>query len=496
MKFTGVRLSPAAFRRGFGRCLRPLSLGLGGIALTAAMSIFAYLLHFNLSAIGSLYLLLVVLVALRWSFTQATIISVAAVFCLNYLFVPPIFEFQVADRENWIALVTFESAALLVSGVSSKLRSHVAQVELQRARTAKLYELSRAILLIDGQSSTSEQLSALIRELIQVEAVDIWVVYESDPLSSAWPSPAVTGSALAAYLEAVDSDYPRLRITKRVLKLGTRPIGAMVLRGWVTDSLLADAVASLAAVAIERARAIQKEARAEAERNTEQLRTAVLDGLAHGFKTPLTAIQTASSGLLEIDEQLTPTQAELVSIIDEQATALSQLTTRLLQTAALEATEVRLRRSKVSIVSLLKDMIEDQDIKTRARVKICAPHDLTEIEVDAPLIYLALLQLIDNAARYSGDDRRIDVNVTQNELETKVEVANDGPSIRPENLDRIFERFYRGLETSHGPSGTGLGLSIVKKTAEAHGGRAWVESGNGSTRFFVTIKQYRGADNV
>jgi len=256
---------------------------------------------------------------------------------------------------------------------------------------------------------------------------------------------------------------------------------------------MADAVASLAAVAFERAFALQKENRAEAERNTERLRTAVLDGLAHGFKTPLTAIQTASSGLLAIDPQLTPTQAELVSIIDEQATALSRLTTRLLQTAALEAGEVRLRRSKISIVSLLEDVLEEEEETTRARVNISAPEDLTAIEVDAQMIRLALLQLIDNAAKYSVGTRMIDVTVTQDETETTIEVANGGSSIRPEEQERIFERFYRGLEAAHGPSGTGLGLSIVKKTAEAHGGRAWVECEDDMTQFFFVIEHHKGA---
>ena len=133
---------------------------------------------------------------------------------------------------------------------------------------------------------------------MQVEAVDLWVVYEVGLLPAILQSPVEKDSALETYIDEADSDDPELRVTRRVLKIGPTPIGAMVLRGWENDSLLADAVASLAAVAFERAGALQKESRAEAERNTERLRTTVLAGLAHGFKTPLTAIQTASSGLL------------------------------------------------------------------------------------------------------------------------------------------------------------------------------------------------------
>ena len=472
MNLSLAKLHAAAFRRDSGRWLRHVLLSLLSIAGTTVLAVAAFRLHFNLSAIGSLYLLLVVFVALRWGFVQATVISVTAVFCMNYLFIPPIFEFQVADPENWIAVAIFETAALLVSGLSSKLRIHAAQMELERARTAKLYALSRAILLIDGRGSASEQLAALIQEFVLVDAVDLWVVYEGGPLPTVRQSPVEAGSALETYIEEADSDNPELRVTRRVLRLGPTPIGAMVLRGWENDPLLADAIASLAAVALERARALQKESRAEAERNTERLRAAVLDGLAHGFKTPLTAIQTASSGLLEIDQELTPTQTELVSIIDEQATVLNQMTTRLLQTAALEAKEVRLRRSNISILCLLESMLAELEEIIRSRVKLMVPRDLMEIEVDVQMIHLALLQLIDNAAKYSVGRRMIEVRVAQDEMETRIEVANGGPPIKPEEREHIFERFYRGIDTAHGPSGTGLGLSIVKQTAEAHGGRA------------------------
>jgi len=109
------------------------------------------------------------------------------------------------------------------------------------------------------------------------------------------------------------------------------------------------------------------------------------------------------------------------------------------------------------------------------------------------MMRLALLQLIDNAAKYSVGKRAIEVTVTQDQRETTIEVANGGSSIRPEERERIFERFYRVLEPAHGPSGTGLGLSIVKKTAEAHGGRAWVECEDDTTRFFFVVEHCEGA---
>ena len=468
-----------------------VSVSLWTLLVVSAIGAVAYMLHFNLSAIGSVYLMLVVLVSLRWGFAQATVASVMAVVCMNYLFVPPIFEFQVADPENWISLGTFETAALVVSGLSHKVLQHAAQVEVQRDRTAKLYELSRAILLIDGRISTTEQLAALIREVVHVRDVDLWVTYDDSSPSTGVQPADYSGGALEAFRAGADDHDETSHRTRRILRLGTTPIGALVLHGWEHDSLLADAVASIAAVAIERARSIQKENRAAAERNTEQLRTAVLDGLAHGFKTPLTAIQTASSGLLAIDH-MTPIQTELVTLIDEQATMLARMTTRLLQTAALESRDIHLRRSRTSIRSLVEDLIGAQDDSIRSRLKLVAPSEGISIDVDAPMMESALLQLIDNAAKYSRVGETITVTIDQTEEETIVIVENVGPPIQAEERSRIFERFYRGEAAIHGPSGTGLGLSVAKKTAEAHGGRVWVESTEELTRFFFSVENYRG----
>ncbi len=453
--------------------LRHAVFGLLLVGLTAGG---AFLLRLNLSGAGSVELLLVVLVALRLGYFQATVVSIGAVFALNYLFTPPIFKFTVADPQNWISLGTFEAAALLVSRLSSKVRSNAALAEARQLRTLKLFELSRAILLIDGRNSVTEQLSALIRELIQVEQVEIRVTANQTGDLSSTPS----------LQDEPEIDDPILRLSRRVLRLGTAPIGNIILTGWDTDILLADAVGSLAAIAIERARAIQRENRAEAERDVEQLRTTVLDGLAHGFKTPLTAIQTASSGLLAIDH-LTPTQTELVSIIDEQATRLNHMTTRLLQTASLETREVRLRRSPVMITDLLDRALALQEADTRQRVDRYVPLDLSPDLIDPAMVETALAQLLDNAARYSVINTRIQVWIAQEAFETSVVVVNEGPSIRPQDRDRIFERFYRGVDPAHGPTGTGLGLSIVKKTAEAHGGRAWVECDAGVVRFNFTL---------
>jgi two-component system sensor histidine kinase KdpD len=251
---------------------------------------------------------------------------------------------------------------------------------------------------------------------------------------------------------------------------------------------MADSIASLAAIALERARAFEKQSYAEAARQSEQLRTAVLDALAHAFKTPLTAIRTASSGLLEAGH-LDPAQEDLVTLIDEESDKLNALSTRLLQTARLEASETKLRKETVLIPQLIDEILtkhSDQLGGHLAQVSItnqrCATYG------DRELLGTAIMQFIDNAAKYSTPGSPIAIAVDDRDGEVLISVHNEGSKVRAEDRERIFERFYRSPGSNHRAPGTGLGLSITKEAAQVHRGRAWVNSEEGKgTTFFLSL---------
>lgn len=491
----GCRTTGDEFRRG-SAATRRKQIGSAALAGTASalLAVLGFLMHLPLSAAEPMELLLVLLVALRMGFFEASITSIVAVLCLDYLFTKPLFTLTVADSQNWISLVTFETIALFVSRLSSKVHLHAAEAEEQRRRAVTLYELSRAILHIQQQRPTAEQLIPLIREFVGVKEVGFWTTLDEGSVELSLPTSGPANVAHQAYLQQRDFDDIANHCSSRVLRLGMTATGGMSLHEWSPDPLMADAVASLSALAFERARANRKESRAEVARDTEQLRTAVLDGLAHGFKTPLTAIQTASSGLLALGK-LSSMQTELVSIIDDRATMLSQLTKQLLQTAALDAKEIRLHRKKASPEDLVNNVIREQEFAVRSRVCVRPSQDVRSVYVDAPLFELALQQLIDNAAKYSAVTTPIEIGFQQGEWETFVSVENVGSidhPIRPEERVKVFDRFYRGVRDEYGPAGTGLGLSVVKKVAEAHGGRAWVECEGSTVRFLLSLANVRG----
>jgi two-component system sensor histidine kinase KdpD len=249
----------------------------------------------------------------------------------------------------------------------------------------------------------------------------------------------------------------------------------------------------LSAIALERARSFENESRAEAARQSEQLRTAVLDALAHAFKTPLTAILTASSGLL-VAGRLSPDDAELATLIDEQAEHLNHLTSELLQMARIDAADVGLRRERISVLTLIEDALARHREQLDGR-RVSVPESASSLEIygDREILTTALEQVIDNASRYSTPGSPISVSAEENLGETIIAVHNEGPPIRPADRERIFDRFFRAEESRHRAPGTGLGLSITKKAVEAHGGRTWVVSNedSGTTFFFALPRGQR-----
>ena len=203
------------------------------------------------------------------------------------------------------------------------------------------------------------------------------------------------------------SDDPETGLSRRVLHMGNLPIGAMILRG-ETRGRMANAIASVVAITFDRYHSFANESRTESARQTEQLRTTVLDSLAHAYKTPLTVIGAASEGLSAIGK-LSPAQAGLVAQIEEQTALLSRLTTRLLKTARLQSSDMIPRAEKVGIAPLIEDVVASlRDQLASVSVKVLISRDDLTICCDRNLLVVLLTQYVDNAAKYGSCGDRSD----------------------------------------------------------------------------------------
>jgi two-component system sensor histidine kinase KdpD len=288
------------------------------------------------------------------------------------------------------------------------------------------------------------------------------------------------------YFDKSDDD-PERGIGRRVVRLGPIPIGSFIVHG-DTSPHTNNAIASLIAISFDRYRAFANESHIEAEHRTEQLRTAVLDSLAHAYKTPLTAIRAASTGLVEMG-QLSVAQADLVSLIDEQAGLLSELTTRLLMTARLDAEDITVHLSPVGVGELLEEvMMGLKERLANTQVSMNVEPDYLVLKCDRQLIVALLTQYIDNACKYSIFGTPIRICVALHEDEVIFSVQSWGQVISLADRERIFDRYYRAAGASSWASGTGIGLSVAKRIARMHGGFVWVtsEEADGTT-FFASI---------
>jgi two-component system sensor histidine kinase KdpD len=295
--------------------------------------------------------------------------------------------------------------------------------------------------------------------------------------------------AKECFLLQRDGVDPLTRTARRQLRIGTDTIGALVIRGDLSP-LVADALASLAAITLDRCVSIEKESRIEAAHQAERLRAAVLDSLAHAVKTPLTAIQTANAGLREVGKLNGP-QNELVSLVEEESNQLGQLCTRLLQTAKLEAKNLHAGKEEVVIGDLVSKALQKQTGHLAGHtVEVAVPDPDITVRGDCELLSMALAQFIDNAVKYSFRGTAIKVAVRESHSEVLLSVHNYGPAIPISDREKIFQRFYRSEGSSRLAEGTGIGLSTVKMTAEVHLGHAWVisEADEGTT-FFLSLPQ-------
>ena len=470
--------------------LRPLlftlesALGVMGVVFVATL---AQWFSWLLPVAVLLYLSIVVSTALLCGFWQAAIVSLSAVVAQSWFTLrQPQLSLASAPAET-IALVVFLLAALTVSRLSARVTTHAREAELQVEQMHDLYEFTRRTLQMNLHAEPGPQLAELLHEIFDLEAVAVFDADLHDVYHAGyWPVDPQELAQNVYYFETSDDD-PKTGIGRRVVRLGRVPVGSLVVRG-ETNPLTNNAIASLIAITFDRYRAFANESRIETERRTEQLRATVLDSLAHAYKTPLTAIRAASTGLSEMG-RLSAGQADLVALINEQTGLLNDLTNRLLTTARLDGDEVAIHVEPVSVATLMEEILAG--LKERlASMKVALEiedEDLV-LNCDRRLMVTLLTQYIDNACKYSNFGTTITIRVTVDTVEVIFSVNSYGPVIPIADRERIFDRYYRSSTYSNRAPGTGIGLSVAKRAAQIHGGYVWVTSDEEQgTTFFAAI---------
>jgi len=444
--------------------------------------------HVNPTTVALTFLLGVLAISATWGLQHAVVMSVVAAAAFNYFFLFPVGTFTIEDPQNWVALGAFLVTAVVASQLSERARREAINANERRQEVERLYAFSQQLLSSDNVAEVLNRVPKYVVDSFDVKSAAISLPNRPDVYRS---------GAEADGLELEDLQLvcvrgePKLDVTNQrafmPLRTGMRVVGSFGVSGTIPSRQTLDALGSLIAIAIERAGTVEKLARAEIARESEQLRSALLDSLTHEFRTPLTAVKASVTSLLSDTPIDNSQRKELLTIINEESDRLNRLVGEAAEMAQLDAHSVQLNLHSHAMREAIDEAIDQSKQALRHHpVNIDLPGDLPMVRMDLARIREVIMQLLENAAKYSPQESPIHITAEVKNQMLITSIADHGPGIDDFEQSLIFEKFYRGRNQRLKIQGTGMGLAIVKAIVEAHGGTVGVTSqlGNGSVFYF------------
>jgi two-component system sensor histidine kinase KdpD len=440
--------------------------------LAAIVGTYRHLEVVNPTTVAITLLLAVLVVAATMGLRYAVFLAILATLCFNYYFLPPIGTFTIASPHNWVALFAFLVTAVIASHLSERARRQTAEAHRRRWEAEHLYSLSQRLLETKGLGELFNAIPRFIVETFGMQEAALLLQSTGEVYrSSADGEPCIHGERNAIFMP---------------VRLGVRTVGAYAIVGSLSRETL-EALGSLLAIAMESAAAVEKLSKAEAAREGEKLRSALLDSVTHEFRTPLTSIKASVSSLLagmHLDEAQ---RRELLTVIDEEADRLNRLVGEAAEMAQLESQGAQLELGLHSMREVADAALSNCKLALVPHpVEIHIPANLPLVRIDLPRATEVLTHLLENAAKYSPQDSPIRITSEVCGREVVTSVADHGPGIDSFKQQLVFDKFYRGREQRALSPGTGMGLAIAKAIVDAHGGTIRVISqlGQGSVFSF------------
>jgi two-component system sensor histidine kinase KdpD len=467
----------------------------------------------HVSNISNLYIIGIAVLSARRGVYPALLASVLAFLVYDWFFIPPVHMFTVSDPSEYVALITLLVTSIVIGQLLAAVRRRAEEARRQQVQTEVLYEVSRAAL---SRSEVSEVYGLALRLLS--EAVGLaWsrvllrqdthltevasygslperpdvpflpqrVVEEAEPFG-VWRQPQNNvrivselniGAGQAHSPEGGSLSEVHIPLIIESHAEGVLVVGAKLTREPLTaeEARFLQAFSNQLASAIQRDRLSDQRARARALEESDRLKSALVSSVSHELKTPLTAIKASASALLEDDSHTDPeVRRELVEAINRETDRLTRLVSNLLDMSRLEAGGLTPQLEWVSIADVVSDVLDRiEPILGDRPVAVTIPDDIPRTPLDFVMISQVLMNLLDNATRYSPKDARITISAEVVRDQLRVTVFNEGSHIPRGDLERMFDKFYRGSKDS---GGTGLGLAIARGMVEAHHGRIWAEN--------------------
>ena len=447
------------------------------------------ILHVNQTTVALSFLLAILAVSAVWGMVVSVTMSIGAMLLFNYFFLPPVGTFTIADPQNWVALGAFLLTSTVGSQLSARIRKEADAANSRRREVERLYLFSQKLL---GEGNVIQLMNTIpnyIVECFEAGAAELFVPQKDKFYRSGYGAAQIDEQMMKktyARDEAMSDPQEALHFVP--VRLGVKPIASLGISGARLNRQTLDAVGSLVAIAIERARAVEQLGETEAERQGERLKSALLDAIAHDFRTPLTAIKASVTDLLAVMPEHSAQRKELLTIINEECDRLNHLVEEAAEMARLEAGQIELHFEAVEPGKLIEAAVQQQRKTLGERPLILnVESNLPAIRADVSRATDILVQLIDNGHQYSPKEQPITITAERVGDFVSFSVADHGPGIDPFEQGLIFDKFYRGRDQRYQVRGTGMGLPIAKAIVSAHGGSITVTSqlGHGSVFSFT-----------
>jgi two-component system sensor histidine kinase KdpD len=459
-----------------------LTLGVIGVCTAGAIALRPYVAATNLVMV---YLLGVVAVALYCSRRAAIFASFGSVAAFDFFCIPPYHTLRVDDYEYLLTFGAMLIVAIVISTQTARIRKQAVDAALQATRSEMLYRLShqlagqtqvfnaaqiaadyatevfqcRSVIFLaeDGRISFARRTSEHLPVSTEEQPVAQWVFEHGKK----------AGYGTAAHRDAKALYIPLTAPGSRVGVMAVLPDSTWALTS--EQEQLLDVLAHQTAAALDSMRSQHAAEDARLQMEKEQMRSSLLSAVSHDLRTPLASITGAASSLRSQREKLSPeTRDDLLESIGDEAERLSRLVSNLLDMTRLQS-GVELRRDLYPLEELVGSALQRLEPQLSGRqVTVDLPDNLPFVSVDDVLIGQLLVNIIENATKYSAAGTPIEVAAQASSDAVTLEVRDRGSGFAPEDEQRIFEKFYRGRSDS--ARGAGLGLAICRAIVEAHGG--------------------------
>jgi two-component system sensor histidine kinase KdpD len=486
-----------------------------GVGVVAAATLLAWFGfgRAQLADVVMVYLFGVVIVAMRFGYAPSLLATVLSVLTFDFLFVPPYLSFAVSDLSHLVTFAVMLVVAVVVSHLTKRIREQADSARGRERRTASLYAISRELALASSRRPLLETAARHVREVFDVRVVFLLpgrddrlepTLADPDTLDAddkdlgvaewtwAHQRPAGTGTDTLPSSRALF--VPLVGSRGRVGVLALYPPsdkGRETRLGDPDERQLLDTFAGLVASAIERTQLADEARRAQLRIETEQLRNALLSSVSHDLRTPLAVVTGATSALLDPGgPREESARRELLATAHEESLRLNRLVANLLDMTRLEAGALKVHKELQPLEDVVGSALNRMEDRLHGReVRTHVPGDLPLVPIDPALVEQVLLNLLENATKYTPPGSPIEVAARPVDGEVEVEVADRGPGVPMAEVERVFDKFYRVREGEGG--GAGLGLTICRGIVNAHGGRIWVEQrpgGGASFRFTLPLE--------